>query len=532
MRPLVHGVGLARVPSFAYHLDVMSNPDTPLLNVLREALCSGDQKVSRLSALPSMLGWLQEKSASQRAFLITAREDGSYRIWCSQDTDGRKIKKAANAISHHAFQQACESEEPTLFSDAHLDRRFKTPAEAQGGTRSQWILVIPINVRGEATALYLDSKFDSSDSNVIDDQDVKLVCSVVEMIVDLELSREALPVAESETPASLEAPVKSIPAPEAVSRSIESHFGEFTSYSPILADTIAELRKIALTRLPVLIEGESGTGKELLARALHEESGREGPMVVLHCGSITESLIEIELFGNEKGAFTDADVERAGLIETATGGSLLIDAVHEASPALQASLLRFLESGVYRRVAGEEERVADVRIIACSAAIDGNPGFRDDLYYRIAGFRAWLPPLRERPEDALMIVEKRMLQETEHPPKLLSDAQALLLSHPWRGNGWEAVHLARRMLAAGHQQIDGTLMLELLGNQSSEQVSVDPGVREVLGLAEREVILRALEDAGGNKTIACKALGISRRTLYRRMRKHGIPLKGSTREES
>ena len=510
----------------------MSTSDVLLLKVIREALCSADRTSSRLSALPSLLGWFQEKIGGQRASLISSKDDGSYRVWCSRDSDGKKIKKAAGAISHHAFQQGCKKEEPTLFSDVHLDRRFRTSSETEGVARSRWILVIPIAVSGEPTALYLDSRFGSSHASTKDDPDAALILSLIELIVDLELKREDVPGSEQPANSSQKPAEKPARIPESPPRTVESHFGEFTSFSAVLAVTLAELRKIALTKLPVFIEGESGTGKELLARAIHQESGRKGPMVVLHCGSITESLIEIELFGNEKGAFTDAETERPGLIENASTGTLLLDAVDECSPALQASLLRFLESGVYRRVAGEEERVADVRIVACSGVVGDDSNIRDDLYYRLAGFRAWLPPLRERPEDALMIVERGLSAATAHTPTLLPDAQALLLSHSWPGNGWEAIHLASRINASGHEIVDGTLVLELLGKQSTGQNSADPGIREVLTLAEREVILRALDGADGNKSVACKTLGISRRTLYRRMRKHGIPLKGSTREGS
>lgn len=510
----------------------MSNPDNQLLSLLRAAFSKVDQKGSRLKALPSLLAWFQQRSGGQRAFLISTREDGSYRVWCSRDGDGRKIRKAADSISHHAFQLGCQKKEQTLFSDVHLDRRFRAPSETKGVTRSRWILVIPISVQGEQTALYLDSKFGSFDSDVVKDQDVDLVRSFIELIVDFELSRERLPVVEVPSSTPQDTREKPLPVVETPPERVESSLGDFITHSSTLTQTIGELKKISQTKIPVLIEGESGTGKELLAKAIHEHSGCDGPMVVLHCGSITESLIEVELFGNEKGAFTDADTEKPGLIETADGGTLLLDAIDESSIALQVSLLRFLESGKYRRVAGEDERTANVRIIACSSTSDKTTGIRDDLHYRLAGFRAWLPPLRERPGDALLIIEKELSAAEQESPVLEPEAQALILAHTWPGNGWEAVHLTKRILALGCQRIDGTLLLEVLGNQGGGDVATDPGVREVLGFAEREVILRALEGAEGNKTIACKTLGISRRTLYRRMRKHGIPLKGSPRVDS
>jgi DNA-binding NtrC family response regulator len=383
--------------------------------------------------------------------------------------------------------------------------------------------------------LYLDSKFGSPPENFENDHEVALVRSVIETVVDLELNREGLPIIRDVEMPAVAASVDVAPVLTAPVRRVSNQFGEFSSYSALLTQVLGELEKIAKTDISVLIEGESGTGKELLAKSIHEKSGRSGPLMVLHCSSITESLIEIELFGNEKGAFTDADTERPGLIEIADGGTLLLDGIDEGSQALQTSLLRFLESGVYRRVAGEEERVADVRIIACSAASDRVSGIRQDLHYRLAGFRVWLPSLRERPEDALLIVESGLSAAESEPPVLEAEAQAILMSHSWPGNGWEAIHLARRILASGHLRVDGSLILELLdalGAADSAEASIDPGVREVLGLAEREVILRALAGAEGNKTMACKNLGISRRTLYRRMEKHKIPLKDSPKEDS
>ncbi|MGE4619579.1 MAG: sigma 54-interacting transcriptional regulator [Planctomycetota bacterium] len=513
----------------------MSKSENSLLEQLRIALSKRNRKGSRLAALPALLSWFQKKSGGQRAILVSMKEDSSYRIWSSCDSEGRKIHKAAEVISHHAFEHGSREEGQVLFSDVHLDRRFRTPSEADGVARTRWIQTFRLSVRGESSVLYIDSKFGSPADSLDNDDEIELVRSVIETIIDLELSLEGLPLARDAEIPAVTSPAPVDPVSEIPVKRIRRHLGEFSSYSPLLSQNLVELQKIVKTDISVLIEGESGTGKELLARSIHEASGCDGPLVALHCSSITESLIEIELFGNEKGAFTDADKERPGLIETAAGGTLLLDGIDEGSQALQTSLLRFLESGVYRRVAGEEERVADVRIIACSAGRNGGGDIRQDLYYRLAGYRVWLPPLRERPEDALLIVESGLSETESELPVLEAEAQAILMSHSWPGNGWEAIHLARRILASGHLRVDGSMVLELLdgsATSSAEQTSIDPGVREVLGLAEREVILRALEGAEGNKTIACRNLGISRRTLYRRMQKHNIPLKDRPREDS
>ncbi|MEC9477050.1 MAG: sigma 54-interacting transcriptional regulator [Planctomycetota bacterium] len=510
----------------------MSNPENQLLEFFREAFLQADRSGSRLQALSPLLAWFQQRSGGQRAFLISSRDDGGYRVWCSRDADGRKISKAAESISHHAFELGCNEKGHTFFSDVHLDRRFRAASETKGVTRSRWILVIPISIEGDPTALYLDSKFDSFDSSILDDMDVNVVRACIDMVMDIELSRSRESDVKSASSRSDSIQKKQAPIVEVLPERIESRIGDFITQSGTLKDAIAELKKIAVTKIPVLVEGESGTGKELLAKAIHQHSECDGPIVALHCGSVTESLIEVELFGYEKGAFTDAATEKAGLIESASGGTLLLDAIDESSMALQLSLLRFLESGSYRRVSGEEERTADVRIIACSSTKGKHAGIREELYYRLAGFQVWLPPLRERPIDALWIIEKILSGDEQKQPLLEAEAQALILSHGWPGNGWEATHLAQRILVSNHQTVDGPKVLELLGVLNSGEIASDPGVREVLGLAEREVIVRALEVADGNKSIACKTLGISRRTLYRRMRKYGIPLAGSDRYDS
>lgn len=523
-------MGLAQGSILAYHRDVMSNPKDQLLDLLRAGFALAERTGSRLKALSSLLEWFQLRSGAQRAILVSTNDEGSYRVWCSRDGDGRKVQKASDSISLHAFQLGCNKKEPTFFPDVHLDRRFRAASETKGVNRSRWILVIPVSVAGDTTVLYLDSKFGLFDSSILEDADVGIARTCIELIVDFEMNREGLPVVEPSSSTKKTTVEETEPAIEMVLDRAESRIGDFVTHSTALADTIAELKKIAPTKIPVLIEGESGTGKEMLAKAIHQQSGFEGPLIALHCGSITESLIEIELFGYEKGAFTDAESEKPGLIELAAGGTLLLDAIDESSQALQLSLLRFLESGTYRRVAGESERTADVRVIACTSSSENETDVRNDLHFRLAGFQVWLPPLRERPIDALWIIEKGLSAGEKEAPILEAQAQALILAHSWPGNGWEASHLAQRVLASGCSTVEGSLVFELLGHQDGgEELVTDPGVREVLGVAEREVILRALKAANGNKSVACHALGISRRTLYRRMQKYGIPLTDSDR---
>ncbi len=513
----------------AYHRDAMTNPDDDLLALIAGVFLPKKGEGASLQAVPALLGWLRSGLAAQRALLVSCDEDGNYHVWSSRNAEGRKVANAETTISHHAFEQGCNSSVPVLFRDSHLDRRMRTPSETDGVQRAQWVLVIPLMNQQQATSIYLDSRFGDGPGDAELDANQALVVSLIGSLLEMDHLRKKTvsivqPVDVVEEPSE---PIESIKTPN---EPVLSKIGDFTTHSASLMKPIEELKRIAQTTISVLIEGESGTGKELLARAIHQASGSETDLVVLHCGTVTESLVEIELFGNEKGAFTDAHQERPGLIDRAAGGTLLLDAIDEGSPALQAALLRVIESGKYRRVAGSEELVADFRILACASAIKDGAGIRQELRFRLAGFEIDLPPFRERPEDALMIIDQYLESEMTNPPRFLADAQALLLSHHWPGNGWDAIHLARRICASGLDQIDGATMQELLGGRIQRGEESQAGVKDVLGRAEREVILRALDQSGGNKSEACQTLGISRRTLYRRMQKHGISLKGPDRQ--
>lgn len=506
----------------------MTDPDTHFLELIEKVLAPRPGKSSSRIGMESLLRWIQQLHGARRGLLISAAEAGEYKVWCSSGAEGRKVPDAASTIAHHAFEHGCDGETPMLFKDAHLDRRMRSPSEKEGVERAHWILVIPLGQQPHRTAIYLDSRYGDGSEIVESGAKQQMVLALIELMLvrDRWNSRVDSPASSNRLEkTTIEQPVGE---PEQPKRPIEprmvNQIGNFISHSPQLSKTIEELKKIAPTQISVLIEGESGTGKELLARAIHQTSGG-GKFVVLHCGTINESLIEIELFGNEKGAFTDADQQRPGLIARASGGTLLLDAIDEASPALQSALLRVIESGTYRRVAGTEELVADLRFLACSSSERGDGGIRQELHHRLAGFEVHLPPLRDRPLDSLMIIDQYLTEEMVTPPQFAADAQALLLAHHWPGNGWDAIHLARRIGASGLSYIEGANMQELLGGSIRSSEAIPSGVKDVLGRAEREVILRALDGAGGNKSAACQALGISRRTLYRRMKKHGIPLK-------
>jgi DNA-binding NtrC family response regulator len=301
--------------------------------------------------------------------------------------------------------------------------------------------------------------------------------------------------------------------------------------------------RVAPTNLTVLLLGESGAGKDMLARYVHDQSPRVGKRLVsLNCGALPETLLESELFGYEKGAFTGAMAAKIGLLEAADGGTLFLDEIGELSPALQVKLLRVLEDRQVLRVGAVEPKTVDVRFVAATnrdleqQVKDGK--FREDLYYRIYGIALHVPPLRERRADIVPLAERFVAELAGGSPKRLSPAAiAKLAGYDWPGNVRQlknVVHRAVVMAVAadiGPDDID-------LPRPSSPAIAIpaalpsgDPEqLRALAEDAERRRILEAIEACGGNQTRAAEKLGITRRVLVRKLEKFDLPRPRQKRE--
>lgn len=303
--------------------------------------------------------------------------------------------------------------------------------------------------------------------------------------------------------------------------------------SPGMQQVVSLGRRVAATDATVLIQGESGTGKTSLARAIHAASGRrEGPFLRLSCGAIPESLIESELFGYAKGAFTGAVQSKAGLLEAADGGTLLLDEIGELPLSVQVKLLQVMEEKTFIPVGGLRPRQTTVRYVAAThrnleqAVREGE--FREDLFYRIHIFPIHIPPLRERPEDVPPLVERFLSNKGLEPGRVTPEAMRMLLEHRFPGNVRELENiLERALILAGDDPIRAEHLpnlagVELQGKSEDRRNFRLPDGGISLEDLERDLILQALEKAGGNKSQAARLLGLTRRTLYSRMEKHGL----------
>ncbi len=314
-------------------------------------------------------------------------------------------------------------------------------------------------------------------------------------------------------------------------------FGGIVTRSGKMQDVLRMVDRVAPTESSVLLLGESGTGKELVARAIHERSPRiERPFVPIHCGALPREVLESELFGHEKGAFTGAVNAKPGLIELADGGTLLLDEIGDMEPDSQVKLLRVLETGMFFRVGGTRPRRVDVRLVAATnrdlAAAMKSGLFREDLFYRINTITVYLPPLRERREDVALLTQHFLETNATYGLKRISPpALAALEAYGWPGNVRELLHVIQRgvILCKGDEITPVDLPPEIAGPTSasfaaSTASTVPSSGAPTLEAMERQHIVATLRQVGGHRGKAAAVLGIDPKTLYRKILGYQITL--------
>lgn len=301
-----------------------------------------------------------------------------------------------------------------------------------------------------------------------------------------------------------------------------AQFGGIVAESAEMKQLLAVVTRVGAVPHPVLLTGESGTGKEVLAHAIHAVSGRSA-FVAVNCGAVPANLIESELFGHEKGAFTGADREKIGLFEAADGGTLFLDEIGELPLALQPALLRVLESGEARRIGSTRTRTFDVRVIAATNRdLEGETRtgrFREDLFWRLNVLHLDVPPLRERPADVSALAA-RFLMESGSKHSLDAAAESLMLAYAWPGNVRELRNTIQRAATFARNEVITVADLPprlRAANQAASLVAKASTEQLPLHAVERAYVLEVLRQTAGNKSRASEILGLDRKTLYRKL---------------
>jgi len=323
---------------------------------------------------------------------------------------------------------------------------------------------------------------------------------------------------------------------EVKSKSSDNMIGK----SPSLQKVNNLINKVADSKISILITGESGVGKEVVADAIQQKSSRrDKPFIKVHCAALSESLLESELFGHEKGAFTGAETLHKGKFELADGGTIFLDEIGEINPGVQVKLLRVLQEKKFERVGGEKTIEVDVRVIsATNKTLEDEvkqKHFREDLYFRLKGIEIMVPPLRERKDDIPLLLNNFLLKYNKENNKNIkgfsNSAKNILFNYNWPGNVRELQHCVESavVMASGDEIQAEDLMIKLEDKKNSSGILVPYGIS--LEDAEKMIILENLESNNGNKTKTADILKIGRKTLHRKLNEYGLVTSSGPEEE-
>ena len=461
-------------------------------------------------------------AGARTGLLLVARKDGVRLELRAGDTP-----PAGYAFSRSLVHRAMQLRRPLSGEEAQADRGLMDMPSVRGLSVKSVLCVPFVSASGTEGALYVEHSGRTGAFGVAEKEHLEVLADQAAIAVDRMVREEQLAAELDRSRRSL----------EVVNRTLRrGRNAGLVGESPPMRNLKEQIRKLAAADLAVLVLGETGTGKELVARSLHAQSQvANGPFVSVNCAAIPAELMESELFGHVKGAFTGADDDRTGLMELATGGTLFLDEVGDMPLAMQAKLLRALQEGTIRRVGSGEMRAVSVRLIAAThrdlrAAIASGQ-FRQDLYYRIAGAELAVPPLRQRGDDVLLIAAdllKRLGEQHRRVLRLSDRGQQKLVRYPWPGNVRELEHVLARVaiLSEGEELDDQQLpdpIAQAAAASGAGSAGAQPGAWPVLSMQEVEerAIRAALASTKGDKTAAAKVLGISRTALYDKLKRMG-----------
>jgi transcriptional regulator with GAF, ATPase, and Fis domain/tetratricopeptide (TPR) repeat protein len=524
-----------------------ADPLAALLEINKELAIETDLK--RL--LERIIDHAVDLTGAERGFLLLLAQggDGPFQIEVARNIDQETIRRKGFKISRSVAEEALQTGKPIITVNAMDDHRFAEFLSVHN-LRLRSILCVPMTIRRQVRgAVYVDNRFQVQ---AFTDADAGLLAALAgqaalaighrELLsqltrqqAELEQSRAELERVNRQLQDAMERQRLELVE---LSRLAQSQRGELegryqfdnlVGQSSVMRELFRLMDRVKDSDAPVYIHGESGTGKELVAKALHYNSPRQaGPFISVNCGALAPSLLESELFGYERGAFTGADRRHLGLFERSHKGSLFLDEVGDMPAELQVKLLRVLQEKTFQRVGGEEEHEADFRLLAASnkdlAELVTDGIFREDLYYRINVIQLRLPPLRDRREDIPLLVEHLLERHGGGERRLSRAALGLLMEHGWPGNVRELENELLRALALGEQFIGVEDLSPKLAEPSlgAPRPELRSTLKEAVAELEQSMAKAALLSCGGNVTQAARRLGMTRVGLHKLMTRHGI----------
>jgi transcriptional regulator with GAF, ATPase, and Fis domain len=433
-------------------------------------------------------------------------------IRAARNVKREAIADASGTISDSIVRKVIETGRAVIVSDALTDSQFKT-SESVLALRLSSVMCAPLVSQGLVQGvLYVGNDrvkglFDRNQLDVL-----SIFASQASLILENAMLLHALRADKEKLVAELK----------------DKRFGEIIGACPSMLEVFRKLQKVATTDISVLITGETGTGKELIAREIHRRSNRaNGPFVVINCGAIPENLIESELFGHVKGAFTGAVASRAGKFQMAGGGTLFLDEIGELPPSLQVKLLRALQERVVFRVGDSKPEKVDIRVVAATNRIledEIRAGrFREDLYYRLNVVNLYLPPLRDRGDDVLIIAKALLSKYAEelgsHVHGFTPPALAAIKKNPWPGNIRQLENRLKKALVLCDKSLLAPEDLDL-GKEAENPILPLEKAKEEF---QRKYVLEVLERNNGNRTQTARDLGVDPRTIFRYLEREANP---------